>query len=221
MGDDGVMGFGVNVPGLQSMCSYREGGVEAMTYDYYDRQELVLEWGRLWHDHVVGLVRNAVRHKPDYIMLQASGLLTLRSPALFRELSLPTIEEVTRIARENGIPSHLHACGKSRHLVEVFAKETELDSICPLETAPMGDVDLAEVKRLFGKRLCLKGNLHTTAVMLLGTPKDVERAARKCIDDAAEGGGYILATGDQCGRDTPFENLFMLSGVARTYGVYR
>jgi uroporphyrinogen-III decarboxylase len=34
------------------------------------------------------------------------------------------------------------------------------------------------------------------------------------------GGGFLLSTGDQCGRDTPPENLFKLVEVATTYGKY-
>jgi len=64
------------------------------------------------------------------------------------------------------------------------------------------------------------GNIHTTEVMLMGSVEEVERVAKKCIDDAAEGGGFILSTGDQCGRDTPDENIFKLVEVARTYGKY-
>lgn len=114
----------------------------------------------------------------------------------------------------------LHSCGKERILVEICANETDLDCINPLEEPPMGDCDLAEVKRTFGKRLSLMGNIHTTKIMLHGTPEDVEKAAKWCIDVAAEGGGFILSTGDQCGRDTPEENIFKLVEVARTYGRY-
>jgi hypothetical protein len=32
---------------------------------------------------------------------------------------------------------------------------------------------------------------------------------------------YGLSTGDQCGRDTPEENIFKLVEVAKTYGKYR
>jgi uroporphyrinogen decarboxylase len=56
--------------------------------------------------------------------------------------------------------------------------------------------------------------------MLRGSADDVERAARQALDDAAEGGGFILSTGDQCGRDTPLENIFRMVQVARTYGRY-
>ncbi|MBI3788525.1 MAG: hypothetical protein HY276_09775, partial [Ignavibacteriales bacterium] len=56
--------------------------------------------------------------------------------------------------------------------------------------------------------------------MLNGSVREVEEEAKTCIDAAAEGGGFILATGDQCGRDTPDENLFALVEVAKTYGRY-
>jgi uroporphyrinogen decarboxylase len=56
--------------------------------------------------------------------------------------------------------------------------------------------------------------------MLMGTVEDVEKAAKQAIDDAAKGGGFILSTGDQCGRDTPEENIFKMIEVARTYGRY-
>ena len=45
-------------------------------------------------------------------------------------------------------------------------------------------------------------------------------AVEKAIDDAAEGGRFILSTGDQCGRDTPLENLYAMIETARTYGKY-
>ncbi len=84
----------------------------------------------------------------------------------------------------------------------------------------MGDCHLAEVKRAHGDRIALMGNLHTVNVMLFGTPTDVERAARAAIDAAGAHGGFILSTGDQCGRDTPDENIRKLIEVARTYGKY-
>jgi len=101
-----------------------------------------------------------------------------------------------------------------------MALETELTIIDPLERPPMGDCDLAELKRLYGDKICLKGNLHTTDTMWRGTVEDVVAAAKQAIDDAAEGGRFVLSTGDQCGRDTPFENLHAMVEVARTYGRY-
>jgi uroporphyrinogen decarboxylase len=95
-----------------------------------------------------------------------------------------------------------------------------LTIIDPLETPPMGDCDLAQLKRLYGDRIVLKGNLHTTRVMLHGSVDDVVAASKQAIDDAAAGGGFVLSTGDQCGRDTPDENIWAMIETARTYGRY-
>jgi len=100
------------------------------------------------------------------------------------------------------------------------AEETDLTVIDPLEMPPMGDCDLADLKKRFGRKIVLKGNLHTTDVMLRGSVEDVRNASRKAIDDASAGGGFILSTGDQCGRDTPDENLRAMIEAARTYGRY-
>jgi len=56
--------------------------------------------------------------------------------------------------------------------------------------------------------------------MLRGSPADVEQAAKTAIDQAAERGGFILSTGDQCGRDTPDENIYAMIDAATTYGRY-
>jgi uroporphyrinogen decarboxylase len=100
------------------------------------------------------------------------------------------------------------------------AEETALTVIDPLEIPPMGDCNLVELKRLYGESIILKGNLHTTNVMLNGSREDVIEASKRAIDDAASGGGFILSTGDQCGRDTPDENIFAMVETARTYGRY-
>jgi len=104
--------------------------------------------------------------------------------------------------------------------VKLMAEETNLSIIDPLEIPPMGDCNLAELKKLYGDRIILKGNLHTTEVMLNKGKNVVIEASKKAIDDGARGGGFILSTGDQCGRDTPDENLFTMVDTARTYGRY-
>lgn len=64
------------------------------------------------------------------------------------------------------------------------------------------------------------GNLHTSLVTL-GTPAEIRREAKRAIDAAKEGGGFILSTGDECGPNTPEENIYEIVKVARTYGRYK
>jgi len=114
----------------------------------------------------------------------------------------------------------VYSCGPEKELVKMAAEETLLTVIDPLEIPPMGDCRLADLKKLYAHKIVLKGNLHTTTVMLKGSVDDVASASKKAIDDAAAGGRFILSTGDQCGRDTPYANLKTMVEVARTYGGY-
>ena len=158
--------------------------------------------------------------KPDFLLCGGSGSLVWQSPDIFRELGLPVLKRVTEMAHDMGIPTHVHSCGPERALVRMAAEETKLTIIDPLEIPPMGDCDLVELKQLYGDKIVLKGNLHTTGVMLRGTVDDVVAASKKAIDEAAYNGGFVLSTGDQCGRDTPDEHIFAMVETARTYGRY-
>ncbi|NWF65669.1 MAG: hypothetical protein HXY38_15345 [Chloroflexi bacterium] len=158
--------------------------------------------------------------KPDYLLFGGSGTITLASTELARKYAIPALKKWSAMAKAAGIPTMLHSCGKSRALVDLLCEETDVNSINPLEIPPMGDVDLAEVKRARGRQIGLMGNLHTTEVMLRGTPEQVRAAARQALRDAGQGGGFILSTGDQCGPATPEENLFALVETAKTEGVY-
>jgi len=212
MGDDGVVGVGVGLPSL--------GKTEDSILEYFDNHSVVKKRAEAQEEAIVRRTEKIIELRPDFILIGVSGLLTFQSPAIFRDLGLGAMKRVTKMAKAAGIPTQVHCCGRERELVKIAAEETDLSSINPLEVPPMGDCDLAEIKRSFGRKLGLMGNLHTTEVMLKGTPDVVGREARKCMDDAAAGGGFILSTGDQCGRDTPEENIYRLIETARRHGKY-
>lgn len=48
----------------------------------------------------------------------------------------------------------------------------------------------------------------------------MRRASLRAMLDAAADGAFVLSTGDQCGRDTPDENIFAMVETAREYGRY-
>ncbi len=191
-------------------------------YAYYDNPKPFFEKQRQMIERVnrrMAIIAG-LDVKPDFLFCGASGSLVWQSPKIFRELALPVLKHVTALAADLGIPTHVHSCGPERALVQMAAEETQLTVIDPLEIPPMGDCNLAELKRLYGDKIVLKGNLHTTRVMLHGSVDEVVQACRQAIDEAAAGGRFILSTGDQCGRDTPDNNIRAMVETARTYGRY-
>jgi len=220
LGEDGALGACVGLPGFQELFGWFDGGLEAVAYAWADHPDELREFVSWQERDLVRQTEMLLGARPDFLLLGASGLWTLNTPQAFRDLSLPSLKRLTRMACEAGVPTMLHSCGKERDLVRICAEETDLDCINPLEPPPMGDCDLAEIKRDFGDRLALMGNLHTTDPMLLGTPEQVTEAARKAIEAAGAGGGFILSTGDQCGRDTPDGNIRAVVAAAERYGRY-
>ncbi|MEK7993551.1 MAG: uroporphyrinogen decarboxylase family protein, partial [Planctomycetota bacterium] len=81
--------------------------------------------------------------------------------------------------------------------------------------------DFAVVKAQVGSQICLEGNLDPSSVLLQGTAELVRSESAKLIATAAEGGGFILSSGCEMGRDTPPENIRAMVEAAVTYGTYQ
>lgn len=214
----GVIGAHVGPPQLANP----EMGSGYSIYEYCDEYDRIKEWSLRSQQLAVAYLKRVLAGpvRPDFILTGGSGMLVFGTPKTIRDISLPALKEITRICKEAGIPSQVHCCGPERELVEMCALETDLSSINPLEIPPMGNCDLADIKRNFGNKLGLMGNLHTTDVMLRGTVKEVRRESLKAIRAAGENGGFILSTGDQCGRDTPDENIREMVRVGEEFGSY-
>ncbi len=210
------------VPVFQDWWFYwRNGGFEQCFEDFVDEPAFVDEIHEYWMEWALAYTRAMVTARPDEIMLGGSSAsLSVSSPAIFRKYELPFIQKASRICREAGVISHLHICGKSWKLVEIVANETDVNVMEPMEEPPGGDVDIAEAKRRAGDKLCIKGNINTFGFMLTATPAQVEEKCKRLIDTVGADGGFVLSTGDQCGRDTPHANLFKMVEVAETYGKY-
>jgi uroporphyrinogen decarboxylase len=214
MGDQGVIGVW-----LTTSCALNN---EDDIYNYYDHPELHEQWAQERVEAVEKRFAHiiAMKVQPDFLCVGGSGTLIMQSVDIFRQLALPAVKRAIELATEMGITTHMHSCGPEAELVKIMAEETGLSIIDPLEIPPMGNCNLAELKKLYGDKIVLKGNLHTTDIMLFGSVEDVVNASKKAIDDAAEGGNFVLSTGDQCGRDTPDENIRAMVQTARTYGKY-
>jgi uroporphyrinogen decarboxylase len=220
IGDNGMVAVSITPPGFQNLFRYFNGNIEALTYAYYDYQDEFMELVQIASDCCLRKTELAIEGGVESILTGGSGSITMQSPALFDLFSLPVIREQTRLCRQAGVLSGIHSCGKERHIAEVCARETDLDYINPLEIPPMGDCSLTECKKEYGDKLAIFGNLHTTNVMLNGSPELVKLESLQAILDAGVGGGFVLSTGDQCGRDTPFDNIKAMVNTAKEFGHY-
>jgi hypothetical protein len=79
--------------------------------------------------------------------------------------------------------------------------------------------DMPKVKETLGKNACLIGNV-SSSMLKLGTPQDVRDYAKKLIDTAGKGGGFIMSNGAFFDEAKP-ENVKAMVEFTKEYGVYK
>ena len=133
----------------------------------------------------------------------------------FREYVLPALADLVAHIDKLGVPVLLHSCGCIRDYLPDLAK-TKVAAIHPLQrTAGM---DLAEVKRDYGGRFCIIGNIDSSRTLPYGSPEDVAAEVRAAIDIAAPGGGYVLASDHSLHDGIPVENIKAMFKTGAEYG---
>ena len=221
MGEHGVVaGTAGSVPGYHDLMINVDGKLQNTVYLHLDYPDLFEEYVEKAHNLYLSRVEQMVEMGFDYIEMSNSGMIALGSPDLFRKYSLPTIKAASRIVRQSGGLSELHCCGPSLCVVKACHDETDIDSINPIQEAPMGDCSLPELKRLYGDTLCLKGNVGVIYPLLEGTPADVEKHVLRCMDAAKENGRFILFGDEGVSALTPIENVKAYVEAALKYGKY-
>jgi uroporphyrinogen decarboxylase len=82
-----------------------------------------------------------------------------------------------------------------------------------------GDITLAEAKKRYGDRICIMGNFDCL-VLAFGTVEDARKEARRCLDEAMEGGGYVMVTADEVPADAKMDNLKAMVETVEQHGRY-
>ena len=219
--DAGHCGYWLSTP--VDWWSHLRGGPERIIYDFVDHPELIRDLFRAYTEYAVALMSDFLgKHRAiaDSIGLDGSTTsMSVLSPAHLEEHTVPFVRAIKAVTAKHDVPIQYHMCGRSRQGIPILV-EAGVDGMDALECPPTGNVDLAEVKRSFGDRISLRGNVNSIEVMLHGTPEDVERDVVRCMDSAKAGGGYLLGVGDQTPYDAPDENIFALVETGRKYGAY-
>ena len=218
IGDRGHAGFWIPAP-IDWWDSLR--GTQNMIMDLMDVPALMHRLFVAYTEYATALVDHVLTDTPlDSVGIGGSSTsMSVINPALHRGFTLDFGRRICEAAHRHDRPVQYHMCGRSRKALPVTA-EMGVDGFDALESPPTGDVDLVEVKKVFGKKISLRGNVNSITVMLRGTPLDVERDIVRCMESAKEGGGYILGVGDQTPFDTPEENLFMFVEAGKKHGCY-
>jgi uroporphyrinogen decarboxylase len=139
------------------------------------------------------------------------GLLV--SPAVLRKFFFPWLRRIGNIARSHGKPLIYHTDGLLYSVMEEIIA-CGVDAIHPIEPKAM---KLAEVKRRYGDRLCLIGNIDVD-LLARGSREEVREQVKQNIETAGYNGGYCLGSGNSIPEYVNFENYAAMLEACREYG---
>ena len=91
------------------------------------------------------------------------------------------------------------------------------DGLNPIEPKAM---DINEVKRQYGDRITIIGNIDLGYTLTRGTPEEVRDEVRQRIHDLAPGGGYAVASSNSVPEYVPLANFSAMRDATLEFGRY-
>ena len=143
-----------------------------------------------------------------------NGLIISR--AMWREFLYPGFKRFIDISHSFGVPVLHHTCGGIYEIIGDMI-EAGLDVLNPLQPNTLG-MDLAKIKREFGRDICFHGGISIQTNLPFGGPADVRAEVEAVFETLAKNSGYIVCTAHNIQADTPVENIVALVEAYREYG---
>lgn len=168
----------------------------------------------------IAIVQRAIRTGADIIVLgddYAHNRGPMMSPELFRRFILPRLRRMIEAIHAEGALCIKHSDGNLYPILDDIVGAGP-DGINPIE--PVAGMELQEVKRRVGDRVCLSGNIDCARLLPYGSEEDVRAAVRQAIADAADGGGFILSSSNSIHSGCRPENLVAMVKACREFGAY-
>ena len=139
------------------------------------------------------------------------------SPDFLRKTFIKSLKKCIEPAKAAGQKVIFHSDGYVMDILDDMI-DAGIDGLNPIE--PLAGMDIALLKKRYGKNLVLVGNVDCSQVLPLGSVSDVIRATKQCLRDAGHGGGLLIGSSSEIVPCTPVENILAFYDTCRESGTY-
>ena len=144
----------------------------------------------------------------------SNGLLV--SPKVLRQFVFPLIKSQAELCHEHDLPCLLHSDGDVSEVIQGII-DSGINGFHPIEPKAM---DIADIKKRHGDRLCLCGNIDLGYTLTLGTPEEVAAELKQRLRDVAPGGGYCVGSSNSVTEYVPLANFNAMRETVLSFGSY-
>lgn len=184
----------------------------------YNNPEFIKEFQKRIHDYALRELEMYSDYPIDAVKI-ASGLITnngsMISPDMMEIYEYPFLGELTGFLKEKRIIPLFHVDGFVEDLLERFI-EMGARIINPVDPCS-GRQDIVRIKKNFGDRIAIAGNIDIDGVLLNGTPEQVRVDVIEHIDTLSAGGGYIVCSSHDIHALVPPANVLAMRDAVHEY----
>jgi len=163
----------------------------------------------IFTDTVIGFLRaQLARIREPLGVLVLDDLPGMLSPRGFDRMAVPYLQRVF-----DAFPGLLRIFHSDTPCAQLLPRMAQLH--CEVWNFSH-EMDIAAVRAAV-PRMALLGNVAPLATLVRGTPEQVFREARACIEKVAAGGGFILSAGGGLSPGTTAEHIDALVRAARSW----
>jgi uroporphyrinogen decarboxylase len=199
---------------------WRIMGFDTFSFAMVDKPDLIAELFRRVGETQIAVFRKIVEMDEIGAMWYGDDLAyktgTMIHPDQLRKYLFPYLRQMGEICRKKELPFVMHSDGNLWKVLPDLL-DAGLNALHPIEPLAM---DSRELKKEYGNRLCLLGNIEIGETLTLGTPEDVEAEVKQRIVDLAPGGGYGVGSSNTVAHYVKLENYKAMIRATRKFGRY-
>lgn len=190
-------------------------GMEDMMIWCLTDEDAMVDFARKMMEFEIGRACRFLDRGADLILIADD--IAFNSGPLLPEDSMKALawpfyaDMIRRIKAHRDVPVFLHTDGDIRRLIDKIV-ECGFDGIQSLQ--PSAGMDIVAVKRQYGDRLCLMGNLDLDRLMPFGSPDEISTEVRRLCREVGHDGGFILSTCNILIDAIPLENALAMYRAA-------
>ena len=142
----------------------------------------------------------------------------LISPAMFRRFMAPHLKRIVEECHAAGVPYLKHLDGNTKVLLDILVDEVGVDGLHSIE--PPAGMDIAWIKKRYGERITLLGNIDCAHLLSFGAAEQVVAGVKQILRTASPGGGHVFASSNSIHCGVSPETFWTMVKAVREFGTY-
>ncbi len=195
-------------------------GFEDRLMAFYTNPELVLRVHQIVLDYELRYINNVIEVGADVVFINGDWAYKngpMFSMEHFNRFVYPPFKAMVAEAKKGGVYVMKHSDGNINPLLNSIVG-AGINALHPID--PSAEMDIGEIKKNYGDRICLIGNVDCAHTLTFGSTEEVKQATKEVIRRAGTGGGLITSSSNSIHKAVPPENYLEMVKTIRDYGKY-